>query len=72
MFQNETAFLLLAEESVTDLNTRLDTPVTHKNFRPTVVIKDIMEPFGELRWNYIKFGEGDDGPILKTGRPCDR
>ena len=30
---------MLSEESVADLNTRLENPVSAKNFRPNIVIK---------------------------------
>ncbi|CAG7833887.1 unnamed protein product [Allacma fusca] len=72
VFQNESAYLLIADESVSELNKFMNVQSTHKNFRPTVLIENIQEPFGELKWSYAKLGSDDDAPVLKTGRPCDR
>ena len=32
-------YTLLSQESVADLNTRLENPISEKNFRPNIVIK---------------------------------
>jgi len=70
-FQDQTAFMLMTEESVDYLNTRLEKPVSHKNFRPNIMIGDVPEPFSEDFWTYVRIG-GSDGPILKTATPCTR
>ncbi|KAG0333480.1 hypothetical protein BG004_000817 [Podila humilis] len=55
-FQPETAFadnfpiLCLSEESVKDINTHLETPVTALNFRPNLVISGVSQPFEEDTW----------------------
>ncbi|KAG0266063.1 hypothetical protein DFQ27_000194 [Actinomortierella ambigua] len=55
-FQPETAFadnfpiLVLSEESVADINTRLETPVKALNFRPNVIVTGVSKPWDEDMW----------------------
>ncbi|KAF9194044.1 hypothetical protein BGZ51_001389 [Haplosporangium sp. Z 767] len=55
-FQPETAFadnfplLCLSEESVQDINTHLENPVSALNFRPNLVISGVSKPFEEDTW----------------------
>ncbi|KAG0035381.1 hypothetical protein BGZ81_008980 [Podila clonocystis] len=55
-FQPETAFadnfpiLCLSEESVKDINTHLENPVTALNFRPNLVVSGVSQPFEEDTW----------------------
>lgn len=64
--------MLMAEESVAALNDRLETPVSQDNFRGTIIASGIPEPFAEDFWGYIRIGDKDNGPVLKTSRPCIR
>lgn len=64
--------MLMTDESVAEVNRHLKNPVSHRNFRPTIILNGVVEPFAEDLWGYIKFGEGEDAPILKTSRPCIR
>ena len=59
--------LILSEESLADLNTRLETPVPMNRFRPNLVIKG-CEPFGEDGWNQIQVGDVK----LAVVKPCAR
>jgi len=71
-FQDQTSFMLMAEESVTNLNTRLSKPVTYKNFRPSILIhRSIPGDFAEDCWGYIRIGS-EGGPIFRTSKPCTR
>ncbi|KAG0221397.1 hypothetical protein BGX31_009923 [Mortierella sp. GBA43] len=55
-FQPETGFadnfpiLALSQESVEDMNTRLETPVTALNFRPNLLISGVSQPWEEDTW----------------------
>ncbi len=59
--------LLISEESLADLNSRLETPLPMNRFRPNVVVKG-CEPFAEDTWNRIKIG----GLELAVVKPCAR
>ena len=48
--------LIASEESLADLNARLDTPVPMNRFRPNIVVKG-CEPFAEDTWNRISIGD---------------
>ncbi|ODM93203.1 Mitochondrial amidoxime-reducing component 1 [Orchesella cincta] len=69
-FSNETAYLLLSEASVDELNKRLEKEVSHKNFRPNILISQVNEPFAEVNWSFVKIGNGN--AILKACVPCKR
>lgn len=47
--------LIISEESLQDLNSRLDSPVPMNRFRPNLVVKD-CEPFAEDSWKRIRIG----------------
>ena len=59
--------LIISEESLQDLNTRLETPVPMNRFRPNLVVKG-CEPYAEDTWNKIKIGDVE----LAIVKPCDR
>ena len=59
--------LILSEESLADLNSRLKTPVPMNRFRPNLVIKG-CEPFAEDGWNQIQIGDVK----LAIVKPCAR
>jgi len=48
--------MLLTEASLNDLNTRLDTPVSMRRFRPNLVV-DGEQPYSEDHWRHIRIGE---------------
>src|SRR5262245_41910689 len=49
--------LLIAEESLADLNTRLAEPLPMNRFRPNVVIRGAAEPYAEDGWSRVAIGE---------------
>ena len=49
--------LLMAEASLADLNTRLDTPVPMTRFRPNVVVTG-SEAYDEDQWRQVRIGGG--------------
>ncbi|ODM90274.1 Mitochondrial amidoxime-reducing component 1 [Orchesella cincta] len=46
-------------------------PVTHKNFRPSIIANGLQEPFLEDFFGFIRIG-GGRRPILKASVPCQR
>lgn len=59
--------LLASEESLADLNARLESPLPMNRFRPNVVVKG-CEPFAEDTWKRIRIGEVE----LAIVKPCAR
>jgi uncharacterized protein YcbX len=59
--------LLVSEEGLQDLNSRLDTPLPMNRFRPNMVVKG-CEPFAEDTWNRIRAGDVE----LAVVKPCAR
>ena len=62
----------MTEESIAALNEKLQNPVTYKSFRPTILLDGIHEAFSEDDWTFIRVGDKEAGPILKTAMPCAR
>lgn len=48
--------LLISEASLADLNSRLESPISMKRFRPNLVVKG-CEPFAEDTWKEIAIGD---------------
>jgi hypothetical protein len=59
--------LLTSEESLEDLNARLDWVVPMNRFRPNLVVRGDA-PFAEDRWNRIRIGEVE----MAVVKPCAR
>lgn len=59
--------LLASEESLADLNARLETPVPMNRFRPNLVVRG-CEPFAEDVWKRIRIG----GVEMAVVKPCAR
>ncbi|MFN8404434.1 MAG: MOSC domain-containing protein [Anaerolineales bacterium] len=59
--------LIISEESLQDLNSRLETPVPMNRFRPSIVVKG-CEPYAEDTWNRIQLGDVK----LAIVKPCAR
>jgi len=60
--------LLISEESLQDLNTRLvEGPVPMNRFRPNLVVRG-CKPYAEDTWNKIKIGDVE----LAVVKPCPR
>ena len=59
--------LLISEESLQDLNSRLETQLPMNRFRPNIVIRG-CDPFAEDTWNRIQIGD----VILAVVKPCAR
>lgn len=67
--------LLASEESLADLNARLDSPVPMNRFRPNVVVKG-CEAFAEDTWSRIRIVEAQAEPgrsvEMAVVKPCAR
>jgi MOSC domain-containing protein len=59
--------LIISEESLHDLNARLEASVPMNRFRPNLVVKG-CEPYAEDSWNQIKAGSVE----LAIVKPCAR
>lgn len=59
--------LLVSDESLQDLNSRLDSPVPMNRFRPNMVVKG-CESFAEDTWKRIRVG----GIEMALVKPCPR
>lgn len=59
--------LLIGEESLTDLNSRLKTPVPMNRFRPNLVVSG-ADAFAEDGWKQIKIGDA----VFHVVKPCGR
>lgn len=59
--------LLISEESLQDLNSRLDSAVPMNRFRPNLVVKG-CEPFAEDTWKRIRIGDVE----MALVKPCPR
>ena len=60
-------FMLLAENSLNDLNEKLEAKLPMNRFRPNLVIDD-AEAFAEDRWKKIQIGK----TIFRSTKPCAR
>jgi uncharacterized protein len=49
--------LLISEESLADLNTRLEIALPMNRFRPNVVVRGARTPYAEDRWAQVSIGE---------------
>ncbi len=59
--------LIISEESLLDLNSRLDSAVPMNRFRPNIVVKG-SDPFAEETWKRIRIG----GVEMALVKPCAR
>lgn len=59
--------LIIGEESLADLNSRLEMPVPMNRFRPNLVVSG-AEAFAEDGWKQIKIGDA----IFHVVKPCGR
>jgi len=66
-FADAYPILLTSEESLSDLNSRLEAPVPMNRFRPNIVVKG-CEPFAEDTWKRIRIGNVE----LAVVKPCAR
>ncbi|HEX9840284.1 MAG TPA: MOSC N-terminal beta barrel domain-containing protein [Anaerolineales bacterium] len=66
-FADAYPIVLASEESLQDLNSRLETPVSMNRFRPNFVVRG-CEAFAEDTWKRIRIGDVE----LAVVKPCAR
>ncbi|KAK9297085.1 hypothetical protein QLX08_009100 [Tetragonisca angustula] len=66
-YPDSTSYCLINEGSITELNTRLEDPVTPEQFRPNFVVKGSIA-YEEDSWGWVKIGN----VTFKTVKPCTR
>ena len=59
--------LIISQESLDDLNARLDTPLPMNRFRPNLVVQG-CQPFAEDSWKHIRIGKVE----IALVKPCAR
>ncbi len=67
-FADAYPFLILSEESLADLNARLEVPLPMNRFRPNIVVRGAETSFAEDTWKAIRIGE----VIFDLVKPCAR
>ncbi|TMR40455.1 MOSC domain-containing protein [Actinomadura geliboluensis] len=67
MFADGYPLLIISEESLDDLNTRLDEPLPMNRFRPSLVIEG-LGPYGEDDVRLLRVGEA----VIEMVKPCTR
>uniref|UniRef100_A0A336KLV4 CSON012456 protein n=1 Tax=Culicoides sonorensis TaxID=179676 RepID=A0A336KLV4_CULSO len=63
-----TSYMMINESSITELNSRLDNPVTPMHFRPNFLVKG-PPAFAEDDFQWVRIGENT---IFKAVKPCTR
>lgn len=61
-------FLLTSEASLIDLNSRLEQPVSMRNFRPNIVISGGISAYAEDVWQRVTIGD----IAFELVKPCSR
>ncbi len=62
---------MVSQESIDELNAKLEKESSWRNWRPTILIDNVAEPFAEVNWSFVKIGQGNHA-ILKYAVPCYR
>lgn len=69
IFSDAMSFHLVNEASVADLNSRLDNPVSARNFRPNIIVAgEKLLPYEEDNWDWVKIGD----VVFRVLAPCTR
>ena len=67
-FADAYPFLIISQESMDELNRRMDKPLGIERFRPNIVIEGAAEPHAEDTWTRIRVGSLDFDLV----KPCAR
>lgn len=67
-FTDSQTYLVVTEESLQELNSRLQDPVGMERFRPNVVLAGALDPFDEDRWRSLN----GDGVRFESTKRCAR
>jgi len=66
-YQDVAPFNILSDASVDDLNSRLDTKITCRNFRPNILATGCGS-FDEDSWKKVKINGIEFDNVMRTGR----
>ncbi|XP_014475751.1 PREDICTED: mitochondrial amidoxime reducing component 2 [Dinoponera quadriceps] len=66
-YPDASSYSLINEASITDLNNRLEEPVTPQQFRMNFVVKGATA-YEEDKWDWVKIGD----VIFRSVKPCTR
>lgn len=66
-FSDGFPLLLISQESLDDLNSRLNQPITMERFRPNIVVSG-CDAFAEDTWKKIRIGDS----VFRIVKPCSR
>lgn len=66
-YPDATSYSLVTEASITDLNSRLEEPITSQQFRMNFLVKGTAA-YEEDKWDWVKIGD----VILRNIMPCTR
>lgn len=66
-FGDACPILVASQESLDDLNSRLESPITIDRFRPNMVISG-AQPYDEDTWSYFRIGD----QLFQFGKRCGR
>lgn len=65
--------MMMTEESLTELNSKMTRQFPMKSFRPCITITGTPEPWAEDAWTFVRIGNDvEKSPIFKTSQPCLR
>jgi uncharacterized protein YcbX len=67
-FADAFPFLIISEESLADLNSRLAEPLPMNRFRPNLVVAGAEHPYAEDQWKQIRINQ----ITLRLVKPCSR
>lgn len=67
-FADAYPFLVISEESLVDLNSRLEVPLPMNRFRPNLVVRGAETAFAEDTWKVIRIGD----VLFDVVKPCAR
>ncbi len=68
-FADAFPLLVVSEESLADLNQRLEEPLPMDRFRPNLVVRGCPAPYAEDNWAIFQIGER---AVLHAGGTCER
>ncbi|WP_019631859.1 MOSC domain-containing protein [Actinomadura atramentaria] len=71
MFADGYPLLVISEESLADLNARLDEPLPMNRFRPSIVLAG-LGPYGEDGVRRLRIGAGPDAAEIEIVKPSAR
>uniref|UniRef100_A0A1B6EZT9 MOSC domain-containing protein n=1 Tax=Cuerna arida TaxID=1464854 RepID=A0A1B6EZT9_9HEMI len=66
-YSDMASYMVMGEQSLKDLNNRLEKPISHINFRPNILVKG-SPAYSEDGWDWIKIGDN----VFRGFKYCTR